>query len=323
MKKIAIVVPASSVLQAIADPQYCFEAVNMFLEQSGRAPIFNITLVAEYRDTHLGGGSFTVHADRFLDDKTQYDLVIVPALFGNMPDAVEKNRKLIPWIKDQYNNGAEVASLCVGAFLLAATGLVDGKKCSTHWGFQDQFKDMFPEVDLQDGHIVTEEQGIYSSGGATSYWNLLLHLVEKYVDRETAIITSKYFAVDFHRQSQSVFMLFKGQKTHGDDLIIQAQQYIENNVSARLNVDEISEKLALGRRSFERRFRQATKNSVLEYIHRVKIEAAKKSFENTKKGISEVMMDVGYNDLKAFRTTFRKITGLTPVDYRNRYNKMA
>lgn len=323
MKKIAIVVPASSVLQAIADPQYCFEAVNMFLEQSGRAPIFNITLVGEYRDTHLGGGSFTVHADRFLDDKTQYDLVIVPALFGNMPDAIEKNRKLIPWIKDQYNNGAEVASLCVGAFLLAATGLVDGKKCSTHWGFQEQFKDMFPEVELQDGHIVTEEQGIYSSGGATSYWNLLLHLVEKYVDRETAIITSKYFAVDFHRQSQSVFMLFKGQKTHGDDLIIQAQQYIENNVSARLNVDEISEKLALGRRSFERRFRQATKNSVLEYIHRVKIEAAKKSFENTKKGISEVMMDVGYNDLKAFRTTFRKITGLTPVDYRNRYNKMA
>ncbi|HQY12011.1 MAG TPA: helix-turn-helix domain-containing protein, partial [Ferruginibacter sp.] len=216
-----------------------------------------------------------------------------------------------------------VASLCVGAFLLASTGLLNGKKCSTHWGFTNEFREMFPEVDVQDGSIVTEDNGIYSSGGANSYWNLLLHLVEKYTDRETAILVSKYFAIDIDRSSQSAFAMFKGQKEHKDEAIKKAQDYIEHHIEERMNVDELAAKVAVGRRSFERRFRLATNNSVLEYIQRIKIEAAKRSFESSRRNINEVMYHVGYTDTKAFRTTFKKITGLTPVEYRNKYNKMA
>ncbi len=182
---------------------------------------------------------------------------------------------------------------------------------------------MFPDVTLVDGNIITEEQGLYSSGGATSYWNLLLYLVEKYTDRDTAILASKFFAIDIDRNSQSAFMMFQGQKEHDDAEIKHAQAFIEENFNDKITVDELADMNALGRRSFERRFKKATNNTVIEYIQRVKIEAAKRALEKSRKNISEVMFDVGYTDTKAFRDVFKKITGLTPIEYRNKYNKQA
>lgn len=322
MKNISVLVPESSVLQAIADPQYCFEAANQFLVLAGKEPVFNVALVGAKKTIKLNDGRYSVHPDKLLDEVSKTDLIFIPALFGDMQKAVKANNKIIPWIVQQYQNGAEVASLCVGAFLLAATGLLNGKKCSTHWGFTGEFRKMHPDVLIQDGTIVTEENGIYSSGGANSYWNLLLHLVEKFTDRETAILTSKYFAIDINRSSQSPFTMFKAQKTHNDEAIKRAQQLIEENMDEKLSVEGLADKVALGRRSFERRFKQATSNSVLEYIQRVKVEGAKRSFETSRKSINEVMFDVGYTDTKAFRATFKKITGLTPVEYRNKYSKV-
>jgi transcriptional regulator GlxA family with amidase domain len=180
---------------------------------------------------------------------------------------------------------------------------------------------MFPDVELVDQSIITEEQGLYSSGGANSYWNLLLYLVEKYTDRDTAIMASKYFAIDIHRESQSAFMMFKGQKGHEDEEVKKAQCFIEANFQDKITIEHLAGMVAMGKRSFERRFRRATNNTVIEYIQRVKVEAAKRSFEKSRKNVNEVMFDVGYTDTKAFRDVFKKITGLTPVEYRNRYNK--
>jgi transcriptional regulator GlxA family with amidase domain len=323
MKNVSILVPESSVMQAIADPQYLFSAANQFLIASGKAPLFHVELVGAKKDVKLNNGLFSVHTDKQLKDIVKTDLVLIPALFGDMQAAISKNKILLPWINEQYKNGAEVASLCVGAFLLASTGLLNGKKCSTHWGFQNEFRQMFPEVEVIDGSIITEEHRIYSSGGANSYWTLLLHLLEKYTDRATAVLASKYFAVDIDRDSQAVFAMFMGQKNHGDKAIKKAQEYIEQHTQEKIAINELADIVAVGRRSFERRFKQATNNSVLEYILRVKIEAAKRQFENSRKNINEVMYDVGYTDTKSFRTMFKKLTGLTPVEYRNKYNKMA
>lgn len=323
MKKISILVPESSVLQAIADPQYLFSAVNQFMAVSGKKPLFDVQLVGVKKEVKLNDGLYSVNTSQLLKDVKSTDLIVIPALFGDMKSAIAQNEKLLPWISEQYHKGAEVASLCVGAFLLASTGLLNGKKCSTHWGFQNEFREMFPKVEVIDGSIITEEQRIYSSGGANSYWNLLLHLVEKYTDRPTAILASKYFAIDIDRDSQATFAMFQGQKNHNDEAVKQAQEFIENNIQEKITIDELADLVLLGRRSFERRFKTATNNSVLEYINRVKIEFAKKSFETSRKNINEVMYDVGYTDTKAFRTIFKKITGLNPIEYRNKYNKMA
>lgn len=323
MKHVSILVPENSVMQAIADPRYLFLTVNQFMAVSGKKPLFNVQLVGLKKEVKINDGLFSVNTSQLLNEVKKTDLIIIPALFGDMKTAIETNRKALPWIKEQYNKGAEVAALCVGAFLLASTGLLNGKKCSTHWGFQNEFREMFPEVEVADGSIVTEEHRLYSSGGAMSYWNLLLYLVEKYTDRQTAILASKYFAIDIDRDSQSAFAIFRGQKNHTDEAIKQAQEFIDKNIQEKITIEELAALVSLGRRSFERRFKTATNNSVLEYINRVKMEFAKRSFESSRKNINEVMYDVGYTDTKSFRSIFKKITGLTPVEYRNKYNKMA
>ena len=305
----------------VTGPRYLFTTANQFLQAAGKDPLFKVQMVGQTKEVRIQDGAYSITADVLLKDAQQADLVIVPPLFGSMDTALSLNKATIPWIIEQHAKGAEVASLCVGAFLLASTGLLNGKKCSTHWAFYSEFKAQFPDVEVVDGGVITEENGIYSSGGAHSLWNLLLYLLEKYTDRDTAILASKYFAIDIDRNSQAAFMMFRGQKDHNDEAIKQAQEYIEKNYQEKITVADLAQKVAVSRRSFERRFKQATDNTVIEYLQRVKVEAAKRSFESTRKNISEVMFDVGYTDSKAFRNVFKKITGLTPIEYRNKYNK--
>ncbi|PHN05521.1 GlxA family transcriptional regulator [Flavilitoribacter nigricans] len=319
MKTISILVPESAVMEAVADPRYLFTAANQFLQAAGRPELFNVQLVGQTREIRLHGGAFSVHTDKLLDEVTDTDLILIPALFGDMQRAVELNRDTIPWIVKHHQKGTEIASLCVGAFLLASTGLLDGRQCSTHWAFSNEFSNTFPEVNLVDGGIITDDQGLYTSGGANSYWNLLLYLVEKYTDRDTAILAAKYFAIDIDRESQAAFTIFNGQKDHNDEEIKQVQDFLENNYQEKISVDQLADQFAISRRSLERRFKKATNNTVVEYMQRVKVEAAKRDFEKSRKNINEVMYDVGYTDSKSFRSVFKRITGLTPIEYRNKY----
>lgn len=235
--------------------------------------------------------------------------------------AIEENKDFIPWIINQYKQGAEVASLCLGAFLLASTGLVDKKNIATHWLAANTFRKMFPNVILNEDKIITDENGIYSSGGAYSSLNLVLYLVEKFAGRETAIFCSKAFQIDLQRNSQSPFTIFIGQKDHEDEPVKKTQEYIETNYNQKITVDQLAAMFALSRRNLERRFKKATSNTIIEYIQRVKIEAAKKNLEAGRKSINEVMYEVGYNDTKAFRSTFKRITGISPLQYKNKYSR--
>lgn len=321
MKNVSILVPETAVIEAIADPHYMFKAVNQFLISKDKHPLFNVQLVGLTREVKLENSLYSVHTEKLISEVDKTDMIFIPAISGDIATALRMNKNFVPWLVNQYQGGAELASLCIGSFLLASTGLLNGKKCSSHWNSATEFRSMFPEVELIDGSIITEDQGIYSSGGANSYWSLLLYLVEKYTDRDTAILASKFFAVDIDRDSQAQFMMFKGLKEHGDTDILKIQEYIEEHYTEKITVEELADKYAIGRRSIERRFKKATGHTIVEYIQRVKIEAAKRSFESSRKNINEVMYDVGYTDTKAFRQLFKKITGLTPIEYRNKYNK--
>jgi transcriptional regulator GlxA family with amidase domain len=323
MKHISILIPHDAVMASVVDPSTIFRGVNDFLAAAGKTAVFNVQLIGMSRQVKLANGQFSVHTDALLNEVKKTDVIIIPALGGDLPTAVQKNKEFVPWIIKHYKKGSEVASLCIGAFLLASTGLLNGKECSSHWLTAPLFREMYPEVNLVDGRIVTEQQGLYSSGGATSYWSLLLHLVEKYAGREMAIMASKIYALEIDRKSQSPFAMFNGQKKHKDAPIKLAQEFIESNVAEKISIEELAVKYAIGRRHFERRFKKATHNTPLEYMQRVKIEAAKKQLETSPKNINEVMYEVGYADGKAFRTVFKKITGLSPIDYRNKYNKEA
>jgi len=320
MKRISILVTKGAILGNIEGPRQVFTEVNQFLASMGKPPMFEIQLAGLKKESLLNDGLYTITTEPIKNIK-KTDLVIIPAMYGNLQKAVEDNKEFIPWIIDQHKSGAEVASLCLGAFLLASTGLLRGRKCATHWLAANQFRKAFPDVNLVEDKIITDENGIYSSGGAYSSLNLILYLVEKYVDRETAIFCSKAFQIDIQRDSQSPFMIFIGQKGHEDEPIKKAQEFIETNYQEKISVDQLATMFALSRRNLERRFKKATSNTVVEYVQRVKIEAAKISLESSRENVNEVMYKVGYNDTKAFRTTFKKITGLSPVQYRNKYNR--
>ncbi|MEO8404709.1 MAG: helix-turn-helix domain-containing protein [Chitinophagaceae bacterium] len=278
-------------------------------------------MVGIVNETPVSGGIYTIHSDLLINDVKKADLIVIPAFDGDIANALEANKEFIPWLAKQYKAGAELASLCMGAFILAATGLLDGRKCSTHWVAANEFRKMYPKVDLRPDKIVTDEHGIYSSGGAYSYLNLILYLIEKFVGRDMAILCAKVFAIEIERDSQSSFIIFNGQKEHEDEPIRKAQQFIENNFQEKITVDQLASMFALGRRNLERRFKKATSNTVVEYMQRVKIEAAKMSLESSRENVNEVMYKVGYTDTKAFRTTFKRITGLSPVQYRNKYTR--
>lgn len=319
MRHISILVPEGAILGNIEGPRQVFSQANDIIG-AGKPKLFDIHLVGSSEEMVLNDGLYTISCE-LISEVNNTNLIIIPAMDGDLNEAISLNQDLIPWIKKQYNNGAEIASLCLGAFLLATTGLLNGKSCATHWLAANEFQKMFPEVNLVVDKIITDEQGIYSSGGAYSSLNLVLYLIEKYAGREVAVVCAKVFQIDIDRGSQSPFTIFKGQKEHEDESIKKAQQYIESNFQTKISVDQLASMLALSRRNLERRFKRATSNTVVEYIQRVKIEAAKLSLESSRENVNEVMYNVGYNDPKAFRMTFKRITGLSPMQYRNKYNR--
>ena len=324
MRHVSILVPrGAAALGCIEGSFILFTKTNDFLAARGRQPLFKVQLVGLSGDAQVYDRLFSVRPEVTIEKVQKTDLIIIPAVNGDMGEVIGMNKGFLPWIVRQYKGGAEIASLCVGAFLLAATGLMKGKQCATHWLSANDFRRRFPDVKLVSESIITDEGGIYTSGGAHSFWNLLLYLVEKYTDREIAIYASKFYEIEIDRDKQSPFLIFEGQKDHADDAVKKAQELIEAGYRERITVDQLCTTLAVGRRSLERRFKQATGNTVSEYIQRVRIEAAKKGLETGRKNVNEVMFEAGYSDTKAFREVFRRFAGMSPLDYRTRYNREA
>ncbi len=326
MKHLTIVMPngycSLATITCIAGIFEVFNTANNYCKRSGKDALFTIQLAGIAPEQEVFQGIFTVKPHITITDIPTTDLIIIPSTLLRSPDNMgAENGVIIEWIKQQYKSGASVASICTGAFFLATSGLLDGKNCSTHWAFADAFRQKFPNVRLQDDRLITDEQGIYTNGGAYSFLNLMLYLVEKYYDRQTAVFCSKTLQIEIDRTSQSIFSMFAGQKQHDDVMVQEAQALIESSVDEKLSVDQLSSRFSVGRRTFDRRFVKATGNTPLEYAQRVRIESAKKALERGRKTVNEVMYEVGYSDVKAFREVFRKITGLSPLEYRSKYNK--
>lgn len=327
MKRLTIVVPdgqsTASTVGCIIGAYEIFTKANQYYRKAGKSDLFLIEIAGVSKRAKFEGGLLTVNPQTHISAISKTDLIIIPSLVGNYQKAMKGNKLLIDWIAEQYKCGAEIATMCTGTFMLASAGLLDGRNCSTHWAAANTFRTLFPNVNLQPEKVITDEYGIYTSGGAYSFLNLLIYLVEKCYDRPTAIYCSKVFQIDLERQSQSPFAIFTGQKLHGDEMVQKAQAYLESKVDEKISVEDLSSRFAIGRRNFDRRFIKATGNTPVEYAQRVKIESAKKEFENTRKTINEVMYEVGYSNSKGFRELFKKITGMSPAEYRSKYNKEA
>ncbi len=322
MQHVSILVPKGQ--YSIVNIGGAFQILNwandMFFNQT-RKGLFEVALVGMGNPSPDADGFYTINPQKTIDQISKTDLIIVPAVHGKLDQVAKDNSILMEWVVKQHRQGAEVAAMCIGAFLLASVGLLDGKKCSTHWGHANELAEAYPNVKVVAENIVIESGGIYTCGGAYAFTNLLVYLIEKYGGRALAVLTAKSYMIDIDRGSQSPFTIFVGQKGHQDEVVLNVQQEIENSFSGPLTIDELASKNAITRRTLERRFKKATGNSILEYLQRVRMEAAKRKLESGAFHVNETMYSVGYSDPKSFREVFKKYVGLTPVEYGQKYTQ--
>lgn len=321
MKHVSILIPKGqySIVNIAGTFQILSWASDMYFQVT-RKRLFEIEFVGLNKPSNDTNGFYSVMPAKTVDQVKKTDLIIVPAVHEEHSKAIEMNKEAIDWLKEQHALGAEIAAYCIGVFLLAETGLLDGKTCSTHWGEAGKLKELFPTVDVQSERIITECEGLYTSGGAYAFTNLAIYLIEKYGGRELAIATAKAFMIDVDKNDQSLFSMFVGQKHHQDQMVLEVQELIEKHFNENLNVEGIAQSKATNRRTLERRFKAATGNSVIQYLQRVRVESAKKLLERENSSISDAMFAVGYSDTKAFREVFRKHVGVSPMEYKKKYS---
>ncbi len=293
---------------------------NLYLAGIGQPPAFHVALVGEKENPPPGFPLIVYHT---YADASRPHLIIIPSFMVGNDSLLSDNVAGIEWIKQQRGKGTEVASLCVGSYFLAEAGLLDGKEVTSHWAVAGDMQRRYPAIKMRSDQVITDQDGIYTSGGAFSSLKLILYLIEKFCGREAAIWISKMYAIEMDRTSQAHFAVFTGQHQHEDKEILRAQQHIEQHYQDPISMDNLSRLVNMGQRNFIRRFKAATNNTPFEYLQRVRIESAKRALENNDKDVMSIMDDAGYKDQKAFRSIFRRLTGLSLQEYKKKYARTS
>lgn len=319
MKEVTILALGKTVSSTVTGPMDIFSQAGVMWNQIfglAPSPYFKVAIATvSGKPVECLNGIF-IKPHFSIKEVKKTDLVIISS--EDLQELERTYRQTRPWLLNLFQEGATLASVCTGAFLLAETGLLNGKRATTHWGFADLFRSRYPHVDLRIEALITDEGNLLCAGGAFSYFDLSLYLVERYCGFEVASQCGRSLLLDLGRRSQTPYAIFEYQKHHHDEQILKAQDLIEKNYARELNMDALAGQAGMGLRNFKRRFRKATGDSPLSYLQRYRIEAAKRLLENTQGNIAEVCYRVGYEDLGFFRRIFKRQVGLTPHEYRQR-----
>ncbi|KQM98642.1 AraC family transcriptional regulator [Sphingobium sp. Leaf26] len=246
------------------------------------------------------------------------DIWLIPGRLSGVPDAQEA-APYARWLLDRHAQGATLASNCGGAFLLAATGLLDGRPATTHWWFADQFRTRFPQVKLDCDRIVIDDGDIITAGGLMAWTDLGLRLVDRLLGPTVMLDTAKFLLIDTAGREQKHFARFMPRMSHGDEVILKVQHWLAAREAKPVSVGEMTAQAALEERTFQRRFKAATAMTPIEYVQHLRVAKAREHLEFTKRSIDQIAWSVGYEDAAAFRKLFHRLVGLSPGDYRQRF----
>lgn len=264
---------------------------------------------------------FAIHPHRAMTDIEKTDLIIVGAIFNIETTLAGIGGSVAPWLRKHYRQGTHLASICTGSFILAHAGLLNGKKATTHWAVVDEFRQLYPEVELKPERLITDGGDIFCSGAMSSCIDMAIFLVEKYYGHRLAVECAKSLAHDIGRDTQQPYTPFRFQRNHSDDAVLQCQHFFENSFQEDIDLDKLARQSGMGRRTLERRFKAATGDSPLTYLQRVRVEKAKSILESELKNFDEISYEVGYEDSSFFRKVFIKHTGLRPREYRSKFQR--
>jgi transcriptional regulator GlxA family with amidase domain len=280
---------------------------------------FHVTTAsANGRAVHCDGG-IKIQPNVALKDVGKTDLIFVPTTGLSVDDAVERNAAIVPWLQRRSTRGVAIASVCSGVGLVAAAGLLDGKRATTHWGLAECFREKYPRVKWMPELMVTEDHGFYCGGGVNASLDLSIYLVERFCGHEIAMQTAKALLIETPRAWQSGFAIVPLKTDHTDDSIFSAQEWMHKNFATTFPLEDPARRVGMSVRNFVRRFKGATGDSPLIYLQKLRIAAAKRMLESNHRSMQEICDAVGYQDVAFFRGLFQRHTGVSPSAYRERF----
>lgn len=295
----------------------------MDLSSTGALAPFQIDIVGEAPGPVELASGVPINVQRSIDSIETTDIVIVPSVFLRA-GGWQRDRypRLVDWLKRVYERGAVFCSACSGVFLLAETGLLDGRDATVHFGYARAFAATYPAVPIHPERVLViagSRDELVSSGASTSWHDLVLYLIARYAGATSAQQVARLFALQWHQDGLTPYIVFEGKSDHGDGEIQGAQQWLSKHFSIASPVEEMIKRSKLAERTFKRRFTSATGLAPLPYVQRLRMEDAKRRLERTDAPVDEISWRVGYEDAAFFRRLFKRTTGLSPGAYRKRF----
>ncbi len=317
MKRVSILATNGTIATTVLGPMDVFFLAGRLwntIYDTPMTPFFDVEIVGEKEEPVKCLNNVFIQPHRIVKHVKKTDLIIISSITSR--DRIPKHRpETLRWLKTQHRQGSSIASVCTGAFLLAETGLLNGKTATTHWGFMDLFRERYPKVNLQPEKIITDEGTLYCAGALSAGIDLSVYLVEKYCGHEVAIQCSKALMHDMGRKTQAPYSVLQFQKKHADEAVLNAQLWLEKHYREHLDMNTVAQNHGMSRRTFERRFKNATGDTPLFYLQKVRVEAAKKMIEIQNATFDEISYRLGYENSGHFRDIFKKHTGLLPKQY--------
>jgi transcriptional regulator GlxA family with amidase domain len=313
----------ASTMFGIFDVVNAFALIGGLKAAVGGRPPFQIDIVGEAAAPLKLASGVPIEVQRAVETIDTTDIVIVPSIL--LPrEGWEKGRypRLVEWLRLMHERGAVLCSACSGIFLLAETGLFDGKDVTVHFDYARAFASVYPSVAIHPERVLVisgRREDLVSSGASTTWHDLMLYLIARYAGSAAAQEVARMFALQWHQDGLTPYMVFEGRSDHGDSEIQTAQQWLSANFSIANPVDEMIKRSRLAERTFKRRFASATGLTPIAYVQRLRIEDAKRQLERTGASVDEISWRVGYEDAAFFRRLFKRTTGLAPGAYRKRF----
>jgi transcriptional regulator GlxA family with amidase domain len=284
-----------------------------------QVPQFHVTTASADGKAVNCDGPIQIKPAAAIKDIRKTDLIFIPTTGLSVDDVVERNAPVVPWLKRWRKRGAEIASVCSGVGLVAETGMLDGKRATTHWGLAERFREKYPNVHWMPELMVTEDHGFYCGGGVHAALDLSLYLVEKFCGHDIAMQSAKAMLIETPRAWQAGFAVVPLKTEHSDNSISSAQDWLHENFHRVFPLDAPAHRVGMSLRNFVRRFKQATGDSPLIYLQKLRVAAAKRLLESDHRTMQEVSDAVGYQDVAFFRALFQRHTGVSPSAYREKF----
>jgi transcriptional regulator GlxA family with amidase domain len=303
---IAIVAYHGVQVSAVLGLRDLFTIANRYSQQYG-GPAMRVTEVPEQAMSDPATGAFTA-------------VILPPSLSGSRG---KEETDVHSWLRSQHAAGAFMCSVCVGAFWLGYSGLLEGRPATTHWALEKEFRETFPDTHLNAEHLLIDDNDIVTAGGLMAWLDLGLFIVNRLLGAQVVSETARHLLIDPGGREQRNYRSFRPPLAHGDSAVLALQHWLEGNARSEITVRGMAERAHLSGRTFQRRFKAATGYTPNAYVQNLRIEKARGLLERTRVPVNQIGWNVGYRDPSAFSRVFRAATGLTAGEYRNRFGVLA